>query len=145
MQELLQRKTPLPVYQIEDGMRIAPNSVYVIPPKTNLVVEDKRLRFPNKDSEHLNFPIDIFFQSLATEYNDRAMGVLLSGTDKDGTNGLGAIGERGGLALIQSPETAEFSGMPANALLMGLVDEVLSPRDLAQTIDEIVRITRNIS
>lgn len=144
MQELLQRKTDLRVYQIEDGMEIMTNSVYVIPPRTNLVVENGHLCFRQQDPERLNFPIDMFFESLAHEYRDRAMGVLLSGTGSDGTKGLQAIGESGGLALIQSPETAQFSGMPANALPTGLVDEVLSPHDLAQTIYEIVRITLNI-
>ncbi|MBE9039495.1 PAS domain-containing protein [Oscillatoriales cyanobacterium LEGE 11467] len=144
MQELLQRKTSLRVYKIEDGMKIVPNSVYVIPPRTNIVVEEERLRFRKQEPERLNFPIDMFFESLAKEYRDRAMGVLLSGTGSDGTKGLQAIGEAGGLALIQSPETAQFSGMPANALPTGLVDEVLSPHDLAETIYEIVRITLNI-
>lgn len=144
MQELLQRKTSLPVYQIEDDMEIVSNAVYVIPPRTNIVVEAGRLYFREKNKEGLNFPIDMFFESLAKAYRERAMGVLLSGTGKDGTQGLQAIGEAGGLALIQSPETAEFSGMPANALLMRLVDEVLSPHDLAETIYEIVRIDRNI-
>ncbi|WP_019508067.1 chemotaxis protein CheB [Pleurocapsa sp. PCC 7319] len=144
MQELLQRKTSLHVYQIEDGMKIVPNSVYVIPPRTNIVVEHGRLHFREQKPERLNFPINMFFGSLAQEYRDRAMGVLLSGTGSDGTEGLQAIGEAGGLALIQSPETAQFSGMPANALPTGLVDEVLSPHDLAETIYEIVRITRNI-
>ncbi|MBE9068911.1 PAS domain-containing protein [Leptolyngbya cf. ectocarpi LEGE 11479] len=144
MQELLQRKTALRVYQIEDGMKIMPDSVYVIPPQTNIVVSEGCLCFQQKEPERINFPIDIFFESLAQAYRDRAMGVLLSGTGSDGTKGLQAIGEAGGLALIQSPETAQFSGMPANALPTGLVDEVLSPHDLAQTIYEIVRITLNI-
>ncbi|VEP18720.1 Protein-glutamate methylesterase [Hyella patelloides LEGE 07179] len=144
MQELLQRKTSLRVYKIENGMKIMPNSVYVIPPRTNIIVESGKLCFRRQESERLNFPIDMFFESLAQEYRDRAMGVLLSGTGSDGTKGLQAIGEAGGLALIQSPETAQFSGMPANALPTGLVDEVLSPHDLAQTIYEIVRITLNI-
>ncbi len=144
MPELLQRKTELPVYQIEDGMKIAPNSIYVIPPRTNLVVKDGLLRFIERDPERVNFPIDLFFQSLAKEYTDKAMGILLSGSGRDGSEGLRAIGEAGGLALIQSPETVEFSEMTENALPMGLVDEVLSPHDLAQTISEIVRISRNI-
>ena len=144
MPELLQRKTSLGVYQIQDDMKIVPNSVYVIPPQTNIVVESGRLRFRNREQERLNFAIDLFFESLAEEYRDRAMGVLLSGTGTDGTKGLQAIGEAGGLALIQSPKTAQFSGMPANALPTGLVDEVLSPHDLAQTICEIIQITLNI-
>ena len=144
MQELLQRKTSLHVYQIQDGMKLVPNAVYVIPPRTNIIVEAGKLRSREQKPERLNFPIDLFFESLAKEYRDRGMGVLLSGTGSDGTQGLQAIGEAGGLALIQSPETAQFSGMPANALPTGLVDEVLSPHDLAETIYEIVRITRNI-
>ncbi|MEA5467850.1 CheR family methyltransferase, partial [Spirulina sp. 06S082] len=134
----------LQVHQIADGMEIVPNSVYVIPPRINVVVEKGKFCFREQDTEHINFPIDILFKSLAQDYKDRTMAVLLSGTGSDGTLGLQAIAESGGLALIQSPETAEFSGMPSNALPTGLVDEVLSPQDLAETIYEIVRITRNI-
>lgn len=144
MAELLQRKTQLSVYQIEDGMRIEANSIYVIPPRTNLIVKDGKLCFLEQERDRVNFAIDVFFESLAQEYAHLAIGVLLSGTGSDGTKGLQAIGKAGGLALIQSPETAEFSGMPENALLTGLVDEILSPHDLAETICEIVRISRSI-
>jgi two-component system CheB/CheR fusion protein len=144
MAELLQRKTELPVYAIEDGMTIKANSIYVIPPGTNIIVKDAKLCFLEQDRSIINCAVDIFFESLALEYGHQAIAVLLSGTGSDGTKGLKAIGEAGGLALIQSPDTAEFSGMPESALLTGLVDEILSPRDLAEAICEIVRISRSI-
>ncbi len=144
MAELLQRKTELQVYAIEDGMTIEANSIYVIPPGTNLIVKEGKLCFLDQDRSIVNCAVDIFFESLALEYAHLAMGVLLSGTGSDGTKGLRAIGEAGGLAMIQSPETAEFSGMPESALLTGFVDEILSPHDLAEAICEIVRISRSI-
>lgn len=144
MPELLQRKTKLPILTIEDGMKIESNKIYVIPPSTNLVVKNETLYFRKRESGGVNLPIDVFFKSLAQEYGNRTMGILLSGGGRDGSEGLRAIGEAGGLALIQSPETVAFSEMTENAIPMGLVDEILSPTDLAQAISEIVRISKNI-
>jgi two-component system CheB/CheR fusion protein len=69
--------------------------------------------------------------------------ILLSGTGKDGTEGLQEVSRAGGIALVQSPETAQFTSMPSNAIPSGLVDEVLSPEDLAKTVFELIRFSDN--
>ena len=139
MQELLQRHTDMKVYRVTEGMELKPNSVYLIPPGKNLILESKLLRLGERrknenDRYELNFPIDLFFTSLAKNYQERAIGVILSGSGSDGTHGLRAINEAGGVALVQDPETAEFDGMPRSAIATGVVNQVLPPHELAQLI-----------
>ncbi|MDJ0632335.1 MAG: chemotaxis protein CheB [Xenococcaceae cyanobacterium MO_188.B29] len=142
MKELLERRTRMEIYRVTDGMTLEPNSIYLIPPGKNLVVDNSQLRLSDQEERNrhgLNFPIDIFLESLAKNYADRGIGVILSGTGSDGTNGLRAINEAGGFSLVQEPETAEFDGMPRTAIATGLVDQILSPKDLAQVIYQLVR------
>ena len=139
MKELLQRRTEMAVYRVSEGMKLQPNSVYLIPPGKTLEVKENLLRLEErkKDKNHkleLNFPIDIFLQSLAKNYGDQAIGVILSGSGSDGTRGLRAINEAGGISLVQEPSTAEFDGMPRSAIATGVVNQILPPRELAQLI-----------
>ncbi|WP_199247165.1 chemotaxis protein CheB [[Phormidium] sp. ETS-05] len=136
--ELLQRKTKMPVHEIKSDTIMQAKSVYVLPPGKNIVLEHEQLKLLEK-SEGINYPINLFFQALATEFGDRTVGILLSGTGHDGTEGLQAIGKAGGVALVQSSETAQFSSLPESPLPSGLVDEILSPKDLAETVEGIVR------
>jgi two-component system CheB/CheR fusion protein len=124
--ELLGRRTPMPVGQISDGMTIEPNRVYLIPPNQSLSIENGRLRL-SEFSEPRGFrrPIDDFFRSLALDQGANAACIVLSGTGGDGTEGLRAIKEAGGLTVVQRPETAKYDGMPNSAVATGLVDKVL--------------------
>ncbi|MEL7225743.1 MAG: CheR family methyltransferase, partial [Cyanobacteria bacterium J06576_12] len=92
-------------------------------------------------SSHLNYPINLFFESMAKHFADRAIGVILTGGGSDGTEGLQTISRSGGVALVQTPESAQFGSMPVNAIASGIVDKILPPRDLAQTVFDIVRFT----
>ena len=142
MVEILQRQTQLTVCDITDGTRLQPNTVYVLPPRQRASIVNHHFQLePTTDS--LNYPINHFFQSLAIAIGDRAIGILLSGTGSDGTEGLKAIGRAGGVALVQSPETAQFSGMPNSAIPSGLVDEILSPHDLADAVVGIIYFASN--
>ncbi len=139
MQELLQRRTSMVVQRVTDGMTLEPNSVYLIPPGKNLIVKDSVLRLSKREDKNhsgVNFPIDLFLESLATDYAERSIGVILSGSGSDGAHGLRRISEAGGVALVQEPTTAEFDGMPRSALATGVVNQVLPPRELAQLIYE---------
>ncbi len=141
MKELLERRTTMEVRRVEDSIAIEPNTINLITPRNNLVIKNKRLQSIEQDKsprQKPNFPINLFLESLAEDCGDRAIGVILSGTGSDGSRGLQAIGEAGGLTFVQSPATSEFDGMPQSAIATGLVDGVLSPRDLACTIYEIV-------
>lgn len=90
----------------------------------------------------INHPIDIFLRSLAREYESHAVAVILSGTGSDGTNGIRAVKEQGGVILVQRPETAKFDGMPRSALQTGFADLSIGPEAIA---DELTRISASIS
>ncbi|MEY3866780.1 MAG: hypothetical protein RLZZ338_671 [Cyanobacteriota bacterium] len=146
MKELLERRTRMTVKRVQDGMTIEPNIVYLITPRNNLVIEAGTLKLIEQNEfprQQPNFPIDIFFDSLAKDRGDRAIGVVLSGTGSDGTRGLQSISEAGGLTFAQSPTTAEFDGMPQSAIATGIIDQVLPSQEIARTIYEIVQMQRS--
>jgi chemotaxis response regulator CheB len=142
MKELLERHTQMVIHRVEEGMPLQPNHVYLIPPRMNLTVKERRLHIVEQETNqrfHPNFPISLFFESLAQDCKDKAIGVVLSGTGNDGSQGLQAISENGGLSLVQSPATAEFDGMPQSAIATGIVNQVLPPAQLAELIGDAVR------
>lgn len=142
MTEILQRQTTLPVQEVQDQMLLEPAKVYVLPPRKSLVLEERRLRLEDV-SDSPRYPIDRFFRSLVNGWGERTIAILLSGTGNDGTQGLQAVSRAGGIALVQSPETAQFTSMPTSAIPSGLVDEILSPQDLARTVYELIRFSDN--
>jgi len=142
MTEILQRQTALPVQDVEDEMPLEPGKVYVLPPRRIVTLEDQRLRLKVPEGSVRN-TINLFFQSLVDSWGEHTIAILLSGTGKDGTEGLQAVSRAGGIALVQSPETAQFTSMPSSAIPSGLVDEILSPQDLAQTVYELIRFSDN--
>jgi two-component system CheB/CheR fusion protein len=129
--ELLQRATSMPVRDAVDARRIEPDSVYVIPPDTELTVLAGALRLAKpSEPRGQRLPIDVLFGSLARELGDRAIGVVLSGMGSDGTQGLQAIKTQGGLTLAQHPESAQFDSMPRSAIAAGCVDIIALPADM---------------
>ena len=143
MPELIQRRTSMQVEQIKDGVQLHPNHIYVLPPRHTLTVEKDCLRLEEHTSERVNHPIDIFFKSLATEWGEKVIGILLSGTGNDGTEGLQAISQKGGITLVQSPETAQFTSMPSSVIPCDCLDGILSPQDLAQAVYSLVGYSLN--
>jgi len=135
MVELLQRCTPLPVRQITDRMAVAPDHVYVIPPNRDLSILRGVLHLLEPAAPRgLRLPIDFFLRSLAADWQERSIGVILSGMGSDGTLGLRAIKERAGVVFVQSPASAKFDGMPRSAIDAGLADRVAPAEDLAGQI-----------
>ncbi len=133
--DLIQRSTRMQVFEIQDGMSIKPNCVYVIPPAQNLALIDGSLKLSAlKDTlSHLS-PIDFFFRSLAQDQHERAIGIVLSGSGKDGELGVRAIKGEGGTVLAQKPDSAEFSSMPESAIATGLVDFILPPKEMLTSL-----------
>jgi two-component system CheB/CheR fusion protein len=129
--ELLSRRTTMRVRQVTDGMVVEPDNFYLIPPNASLVIEEARLRL-HDFSEPRGFrrPIDVFFRSLALDQGPNSACIVLSGTGSDGSEGLRAVKEAGGLTLVQEPETAKYEGMPQSAVATGLVDKVLPVHDM---------------
>jgi two-component system, chemotaxis family, CheB/CheR fusion protein len=137
---LLARVTRLPVREIQDGIPVAPNEVYVAPPQADVVIEGRVLHLiPRTDPQGLRMPIDRFFRSLAADQGPRAIGVILSGGGSDGALGLQDIKDHGGLTLVQEERTASVAGMPHSALMHGAVDVVAAPEGLARALLRMVR------
>ncbi|MEL7254251.1 MAG: chemotaxis protein CheB [Pseudomonadota bacterium] len=148
MSEILGRETSLSVVEVEDDMPVEPGHIYLIPPRSNLVIQGTEgdssaelhpdptngdrsgLRFSLVDPTPrpaLNLPIDVFLSSLSEAVGDRAIAVVLSGSGSDGSRGLRSIKDREGFVLVQDPDTAAFDGMPQSAISTGIVDMVLAP------------------
>jgi two-component system CheB/CheR fusion protein len=129
--QLVQRFTALSVMEAKDGTQVKPNCVYIIPPNRDLGILSGKLQLFERDTPHrASHPIDFFFRALAADQGERAISIILSGTGSDGTLGLRAIKSEGGMAIAQSPESAEFDGMPRSAVASGLVDYVLTPDEM---------------
>ncbi len=133
--ELLQRVTAIPVHEVRDAQRIESDTVYVIPPDTELTIVGGALHLAKPSQlRGRRLPIDVLFGSLARELGDRAIGVVLSGMGSDGTLGLQAIKTYGGMTLAQQPHSAQFDAMPRSAIASGCVDIVALPGEMPARI-----------
>ncbi len=140
MDELLSRYTELPIHRAEHGMPVEPNSVYLIPPKKEMIISNRRLLLTDKDPDKaLSMPIDRFFRSLAQDSGKFAVGVILSGSGSDGSRGVRDIHAAGGLVVCESEETAKFDGMPLATLGTGDVDAVCAPEQIPSVIEQHIR------
>lgn len=135
MEELLHRYTAMSIHLVEEPIEIRPNSVYLLPPRKELVLEGNILRTLERSTEQsLHLPINVFFRSLAIARTERAVAIVLSGTGADGSGGIRDVHEQGGLVLAQSETTAKFDGMPRNAILTGCVDATLAPEEMPEAL-----------
>ena len=148
MAELLQRATSMEVCQARDRMKVKPDCVYLIPPNRDMSILHGVLHlFEPKNPRGLRLPIDFFLRSLADDRQERSIGVILSGMGSDGTMGLRAIKEKGGISLAQDPVSARFDSMPRSAIDAGLADLVAPAEELPGKIIEylhhIITISRH--
>lgn len=139
MGELLAKSTTLSIEQISDNKEIQPGKIYLIPPVNNLVIQNGMLHLLEKPkNQKLNLPIDMFLESMADYNKEQAIAVILSGTGSDGTRGIRAIKEQGGMVMVQDPEQAKFDGMPKSAIQTGLVDYVLPVEDMGGELENFI-------
>jgi len=147
--EILGRTTQMPVSQVTDGMAVEPNQVYVIPPNTKMVLYKGLLQLSPREKIYGKYmPGDAFFTSLALDRGYKAIAVVLSGGDGDGSLGLKAIKAAGGMSFAQCQDTAKFDSMPNTAIATGNVDFVLPPEKIAEELGNYSRssfLTRPIS
>ena len=135
MVDLLAGHTPMKVQQAADGMPLEPEHVYLIPPGAYLSIQSGALRLSQPRERHgARLPFDFFLRSLAEELGRRAICVVLSGTGGDGSLGLKAVKEKGGLVIAQDPNEAEYDGMPRSAIMTGAVDLVLPVAKIPETL-----------
>ena len=125
MAELLQDRARIPVKQVSTAVQVEADHIYIIPPDQDLEMHGMTIGVLPRAGRAARAPVDHFFCTLAEAYGPAAVGVVLSGTGTDGTAGIRAIRERGGTTVAQSPDEAEFDGMPTSAIATGLIDLVL--------------------
>jgi two-component system CheB/CheR fusion protein len=138
LSEILARTTQMPVIEVQDGMMVEPNHVYIIPPNSKMTLAKNLLRLaPRESKQGQNMSVDAFFDSLAQERGSKAIAVVLSGADGDGALGLKAVKVAGGITFAQCSESAQVSSMPNTAAATGHVDFILSPEAIATELAKI--------
>jgi two-component sensor histidine kinase len=146
--EIIARRTSLPVHTAENGGQLRPGHVYVLPADAVVTVLDGRLQLkPIEEQARERNPIDIFFASLARDLTDRAVGIVMSGAGSDGTLGVKAIKQEGGLTIAQGSDGAgpASEGMPSSAIATGLVDLVLPAEHIGAKLEQYERSLRSLS
>ena len=140
MASLLAKDTKMTVLEIKDGMKVKPDHVYLNPPNKNVIIINGALQLMDPvKTGGINLPIDSFFRSMAEEMGEKAICVILSGTATDGTLGLKAVKELGGLVMVQDPNSAKYDGMPRSAIATGMVDFILPVEKIPE---ELVRYVK---
>ncbi|MFA6395800.1 MAG: chemotaxis protein CheB [Sulfurimonas sp.] len=135
LSEIIGRYTVMPVIEAVDGVIIEPNCVYIIPPNHDIALIDGTLQLLEpSEARGQRLPINFFFHSLAVDQNERSIGIIFSGTGSDGTKGVMAIKEKGGMVMVQNIDSAQFDGMPSSALATGLVDYELKPEEMPSVL-----------
>ena len=132
LSEIVERYTQMPVHSVEDGERPLANHLYVMLPNQSITLREGMFRVEHRPAnDRIPRTIDKFFHSLAADQKNHAIGVVLSGADADGALGLKAIKGEGGIAIVQTPESAAQSGMPRSSIAADHVDLVIPPAEIA--------------
>jgi two-component system chemotaxis response regulator CheB len=136
---ILTRSGPVPAHHPRDGESVEPGRIYVAPPDCHLLLSDGQVRLVRGPKENGHRPaVDPLFRSAALSYGRRVVGVILSGNLNDGTAGLMRIKQRGGVAVVQDPETALYQGMPRSAIEHVAVDHVLPIEEISHLVTDLV-------
>lgn len=140
--ELLGSHTSMEVVEVKNKMELKPDKIFIIPPNHNLKIKDNHLLITTFTKHHGNrSAIDEFFYSLADEKEWKAIAIVLSGTGEDGSQGVKRVKEKGGIILVQDPETAEYKRMPESAIETGIVDFVSDIKLMPEKITNYVKRT----
>jgi two-component system, chemotaxis family, CheB/CheR fusion protein len=136
LDEVLGRATKMKVLEAKERLKVKPDHIYLIPPNREMKIEDGMLMLSLRPARTQNYsPINHFFFSLAENYKEKAIGILLSGNAPDGTLGLKAIKAEGGISFVQDA-SAQFQGMAKNAIVEEAVDLVLSPKRIGEELSK---------
>ncbi|GAB5432901.1 MAG: hypothetical protein EpisKO_22710 [Epibacterium sp.] len=145
---LIGRETELPVIELTDEDLVPePDTIYIAPPNYDVIVDKGKLALRDP-SGHPGTPkplADRLFKSLADECGERCVGIVLSGTGSDGSYGIRAIREAGGVTIAQEIGTAKYEGMPSSAVHTGCIDLTMSPDMIGQQLDSILANPRDFS
>jgi two-component system chemotaxis response regulator CheB len=138
--EFLNEKAKITVKEADDKEPIQKGIVYIAPPGYHLLIEDDLTLSLSMDPR-VNFSrpsIDVLFESAAFVYEERCIGIILTGASSDGSQGLKKIKTKGGLTLVQDPETAEYSTMPRSAIQTSAVDHISTIEEIADFLNSFV-------
>ncbi|WP_409438807.1 chemotaxis protein CheB [Psychromonas sp. GE-S-Ul-11] len=139
MSELLKKYTDMPIYEVSDSIDIEANAIYLMPPRKNMLITEGKLLLSDQMPDRLPcLSIDVFLRSLAEDQQHKGIGIILSGTGTDGTRGIRAMKEAGGLVVVQKTDSAKFDGMPTNAYQTGLADMVLLPSEMGKSLVDFI-------
>ncbi len=146
LDSILERASGCNVEIATDGLLLRPGRIFLISPGKNIEVSEGRFKVTNQirtKTGNPPYPIDIFFESIAQKYGNRAVGIVLSGTGSDGSRGVKTLHEYGGIVFAQEPDRCEFDGMPVSAIKTGAVHAVMSVDEIAENLIRIVA-TENV-
>ena len=139
LDQILARTSSLQVIKITDGLEIKANKIYIAPPSMNVSLDQKTFRLELRDpADMVNRTIDHFFTSLSEQVGAKAIGIVMSGTGRDGTNGFRAIENKKGITVTQTPETAQFDGMPVSTMMWDQPKFVSTPKEMGLLIHNII-------
>jgi two-component system CheB/CheR fusion protein len=145
MVELLDKHSILTIKEAEEGMALCNNIVYLIPNNKYMIIKDNKLYLTDKSKMEVpHLTINTFFNSLAAYNGKKAIGIILSGMGSDGSEGIKAIKEAGGMIIARNPETSQFSSMPAHAIATDMVDFILEPEFMPKAIDAYINHNETI-
>lgn len=131
MVELLSKHTKMKVIRAQHDMAVTPDTIFLIPPGKTMTIYNGRLQLQEKNADiPVNLPIDMFLGSLARDRGDRSVAVILSGTGSDGTRGVRAVKEAGGMVMVQDESSAKFDGMPRSAIATGAADFIMQAQEI---------------
>ncbi|MCD1295226.1 chemotaxis protein CheB [Methanocella sp. CWC-04] len=141
MAEILQRHSDMNIKEAEDGEDIKNSTVYIAPPNRHMLTTDKKIELTKTEFVHFSRPsIDLLFDSVAADYKDRAIAVILTGSGMDGAIGIKAIKENGGTTIAQDSRTSEYFSMPDTAIKTGSIDFILPLNEIAGALVKLVTI-----
>lgn len=133
--DILSRSTSMEVMEVEDGVKVLPDHVYIIPPNKDMSLLNGNLQLMEPTHPHgLRLPINYFFTSLGQDQKEKSIVIILSGYGSDGSIGLKTIKANGGMIIVQDPSTAGSEGMPTSAINTGMADLVLKPEEMPENI-----------
>jgi len=137
---LLRRQTKMEVFLAEDGMKLQPDCIYMMPPNKNMLITDRTLMLEeSQERPGISHNIDRFFLSLAQDLKEKSIAIIMSGTGSDGSAGAKAIKAELGMVMVQDPATATYDGMPRSAIAAGVADYVLPAEKMAQALIDYVK------
>jgi two-component system chemotaxis response regulator CheB len=140
--DILSKYTTLAVKEVEDKEALLPDTIYIAPADYHLLIEDENM-FSLDSSEKVQYSrpsIDVTFESVADVFGISVVGVLLSGANADGAEGLKHIRERGGYAIVQSPQSAEIGFMPQQAIDLNAVDKIVDVGAIGSVISGLLSL-----